>query len=74
MQLNGEVKKAKEETFKESLWNFAYHFPRKSAYVYEKGAGTLLFGNGQSGIARLSDQAATFFKDVNCEVVILPTR
>jgi hypothetical protein len=41
--------------------------------VYEDGAKSIIIGTGQSGMAKLSPEAAAFFQDKRCAVKLLPT-
>jgi len=44
----------------------------EAKYVYEEGAERLIVGTGQSGLAKLSDEAADFLKNQACRVDLLP--
>lgn len=74
IHLNGDVEKRKKQLSKNIYGTSHILSLDEARYVYEQGAEVLVFGNGHSGMGRLSDEAATFLKEQNCEVVILPTQ
>ena len=45
----------------------------EAQHIYQEGAGQLIIGAGQFGLAKLSDQAAAFFDEMGCQVETLPT-
>jgi len=45
----------------------------EAEHVFEKGAERLIIGAGQSGLVKLSDEAADYFKRKDCQVELLPT-
>jgi hypothetical protein len=45
----------------------------EAEHVFEKGAERLIVGAGQSGLVKLSDEAADYFKRKDCQVELLPT-
>ena len=45
----------------------------EAKFVYEKGAEGIIIGAGQSGMVRLSEEAADYFKRKNCQVKLQPT-
>ena len=73
IRLNGEVKKRKKKLSK-ALYGTSHIVSLTEAhYVYETGAQRLIVGSGQGGNVTLSDEAANYFKQVQCEVQLLPT-
>ncbi len=74
IDLNGEVKKRKKKLSKEVYGTSHTISLAEAEYVYEKGAKLLIFGAGQYSTAKLSDEAAQFFKKQNCKVKVLSTK
>ncbi len=73
IRLNGEVEKRKKKLSK-ALYGTSHIVSLDEArYVYETGAQRLIVGTGQGGNVTLSDEAANYFKQVQCEVQMLPT-
>lgn len=73
IRLNGEVKKRKKKLSK-ALYGTSHIISLAEAqYVYETGAQRLILGTGQEGNVTLSDEAANYFRQVQCEVQMLPT-
>ncbi len=73
IRLNGKVEKRKKKLSKEVFGTSHIISLAEAEYVYEAGAKRLLIGSGQSGMAKLSDEAAQFFRDKGCQVILLPT-
>ena len=73
IRLNGKVEKRKKKLSKEVFGTSHIISLQEAAYVYEEGADRIIIGTGQSGMARLLDEAATFFQQKECEVELLPT-
>ena len=73
IRLNGEVKKRKKKLSK-ALYGTSHIVSLAEAqYVYEAGAQRLIVGTGQGGNVTLSDEAANYFKHMQCEAQLLPT-
>lgn len=73
IRLNGEVKKRKKKLSK-ALYGTSHMVSLTEAqYVYETGAQQLIVGSGQGGNVTLSDEAANYFKQMQCEVQLLST-
>ena len=73
IRLNGEVKKRKKKLSK-ALYGTSHIVSLAEAqYVYEPGVKRLIVGTGQGGNVTLSDDAANYFKQMQCEVKMLPT-
>jgi hypothetical protein len=73
IRLNGEVEKRKKKLSK-ALYGTSHIVSLAEAqYVYETGAKRLIVGAGQGGNVTLSHEATNYFKQVQCEVQLLPT-
>jgi len=73
IRLDGRVEKRKKKLSK-AIYGTSHIISLDEAkYVYEEGAERLIIGTGQSGMAKLSDEAADFFKDQGCRVDLQPT-
>jgi len=44
----------------------------EAEFIYEEGAEKVLFGGGQFGKCRLSEDALDYFKSKGCEVTLVP--
>jgi hypothetical protein len=74
IRLDGRVKKRKKKLSK-ALYGTSHVISRDEAeHVYQAGAERLIIGSGQFGMVKLSDKAAGYFQDRNCQVDILPTK
>jgi hypothetical protein len=71
--LDGEVKKRKKKLSKAIYGTSHIVSLAEAEYVYEASAERLIVGTGQSGNVRLSDEAADYFKRMECQVELLPT-
>ena len=66
VRLDGEVRKRKKKLSK-AVHGSSHIMSRDEAeYVYENGAERIIIGSGQSGLLRLSDEAAAFFAELGC--------
>jgi hypothetical protein len=73
IRLDGEVKKRKKKLSK-AIYGTSHVISLDEAkYIYEEGAEGLIIGSGQSGMVKLSDEAAAYFRARNCPVQLLPT-
>lgn len=73
IRLSGEVKKRKKKLSK-ALYGTSHRISLDEArYIFEDGAKRLIIGTGQSGMVRLSDEAADYFRDHDCPVALFPT-
>jgi len=73
IRLNGEVEKRKKKLSKAIYGTSHMVSLAEAQYVYERGAQHLIVGTGQGGNVTLSDEAANHFKQMQCEVQMLPT-
>lgn len=73
IRLDGKVEKRKKKLSKELYGTSHIVSLAEAEYVYEAGAEKLIFGTGQTGMARLSDEAADYLKRQNCQAELLPT-
>jgi hypothetical protein len=70
---NGKVEKRKKKLSKEVSGTSHIISLAEAEYIYEDGAEKLIIGSGQSGMVKLSEEAAAFFEQMNCKVELLPT-
>ena len=73
INLQGEVSKRKKKLSKEKFGTSHKISRQEAEYIYQEGAGNLIIGTGQTGFVELSDEAATFLDQKNCQVALLPT-
>lgn len=73
IRLNGKVEKRKKKLSKEVFGTSHIISLAEAEYIYEEGAQNIIIGTGQSGMTKLSDEAAAFFQQKNCTVDLLPT-
>lgn len=73
IRLTGAVKKRKKK-LSSAIYGTSHIISIGEAeHVYESGAHRLIIGAGQTGLVRLSDEAAAYFKKQDCRVELLPT-
>jgi hypothetical protein len=73
IRLNGRVEKRKKKLSKEIFGTSHIISLAEAAFVYEDGAKRIIIGTGQSGMAKLSDEAAQFLEQKGVQVTLLPT-
>lgn len=73
IRLDGKVEKRKKKLSKEIFGTSHVVSIAEAEYVYEDGATKIIVGAGQSGMLKLSDEAADFFKKKQCPVELLST-
>ncbi len=73
IRLDGRVEKRKKKLSKEVFGTSHIISLAEAEYIYEAGAKQLIIGSGQSGLAKLSDEADQFLQDKGCRVMLLPT-
>ncbi len=73
IRLGGQVVKRKKKLSK-AVYGTSHTISLDEArFVYEAGAARLIVGTGQSGMVRLSQEAAGYLAEQGCEVTLLPT-
>ena len=73
IRMGGRVEKRKKKLSK-AIYGTSHIISLDEAqYVYEPGAQRLIIGTGQTGMVKLSDEAASFLKDQGCQVELKPT-
>jgi hypothetical protein len=73
IRLNGWPEKRKKKLSKAVYGTSHIISLAEAEHVFEKGAERLIVGAGQSGLVKLSDEAADYFKRKDCQVELLPT-
>jgi hypothetical protein len=73
IRLDGRVRKRKKKLSKQIYGTSHILSLEEAMHVYEDGAAGLIFGTGHFGKAALSDEAAEFFKQKDCQVEMYPT-
>jgi len=73
IRLDGEVEKRKKKLSKAVFGTSHVVSVAEAEQVYENGAQRLIVGAGQSGLVRLSPEAAAFFREHKCQVELRPT-
>lgn len=73
IRLSGEVHKRRKRLSKQ-YYGTSHIISRDEAeFIYEKDCDTLIVGSGQYGNVQLSPEAARFFADRHCRVLLHPT-
>jgi len=73
IRLGGGVKKRKKKLSKAIFGTSHVISLDEARYVFEEKADQLIIGTGQSGMVKLSDEAADYFSRNKCQVHLLPT-
>lgn len=73
IQLSGEVVKRKKKLSKKHYGTSHIISLDEAEFVFEKGCDTLVLGTGQYGNVKLSPEAAEFFEQHGCRVILKPT-
>ncbi|MBK8385857.1 MAG: MTH938/NDUFAF3 family protein [Accumulibacter sp.] len=73
IRLSGEVLKRNKRLSKQYYVASHTISVDEAEFVYEKGCDTLVLGSGQYGNVHLSPEAADFFANCDCRVVLQPT-
>lgn len=73
IRLDGKVGKRKKKLSREIYGTSHIMSLAEAEYIYEDGVKTIIIGSGQSGMLKLSDEAAAFFQGKDCKVELLPT-
>jgi hypothetical protein len=73
IRLDGRVEKRRKKLSK-AIYGTSHILSLDEAkYVFESGAERLIIGTGQTGMVRLSDEAANFYEKKKCQVDLEPT-
>jgi hypothetical protein len=73
IRLNGKVEKRKKKLSREIFGTSHIISQAEAEYTYEEGAEQVIIGTGQTGMVKLSDEAAEFFHQKECRPVLFPT-
>jgi hypothetical protein len=73
IRMGGKVEKRKKKLSREVYGTSHMISLAEAEFVYQEGAENLIIGSGQSGLVKLSDEAAAFFKEKGCKIELLPT-
>jgi hypothetical protein len=73
IRLDKKVEKRKKTLSKQVFGTSHMLSLAEAEHVYEKGATRLIIGTGQSGMVKLSPEAAAYFEQKHCAVELLPT-
>ena len=73
IRLSGEIVKRKKKLSKKVYGTSHTLSLAEAEYVYEDGCEMLIVGTGQQGILKLSPEAAAFFEQQGCKVILKPT-
>ena len=73
IRLDGQVKKRKKKLSKAVYGTSHIVSLEEARHVYEQGAQRVILGTGQYDSVRLSDEAASFFQRMQCQVELLAT-
>ena len=73
ISLDGTVSKRKKKLSKQIFGTSHVISQAEAEYIYESGAGQVIFGAGHNGMLILSTEAADFFRSRNCRVILMPT-
>jgi len=66
IRLNGRVEKRKKKLSKEIFGTSHIISLAEAEFVFEDGAAQIIIGGGQSGLVKLSEEAAAFFQKKKC--------
>jgi hypothetical protein len=73
IRLNGVVQKRKKK-LSQAVYGTSHIVSLDEVrYVYEEGTEQLIIGTGQSGLVKLSAEAADYLQRQQCQVQLLPT-
>jgi hypothetical protein len=73
IRLNGEVRKRKKKLSKAVYGTSHVVSLDEARDIYEQSADRLIIGTGQSGMLKLSEEAAAYFRKKDCQVEMSPT-
>jgi len=70
---DGKIEKRKKKLSKAKYGTSHMISVEEAKYILDKGAQQLIIGTGQTGYVKLSPDAAAYFKDMECEVLLILT-
>jgi len=73
IRLSGKIKKRKKKLSKKVFGSSHTVSRQEAEHVYDEGAELLVFGTGQYGAAKMSEEAEAFLAEQGCRVKALPT-
>jgi hypothetical protein len=73
IRLDGKVEKRKKALSKKTSGTSHILSLEEAKFLYQEGAQRLIIGSGQSGMVKLSAEAAEYFKQKGCAVELAPT-
>lgn len=73
IRLGGEVKKRKKKLSKAVYGTSHVISLDEAKFIFEQKTACLIIGTGQSGMVKLSEEAARYFKKKKCPVQMLKT-
>jgi hypothetical protein len=73
IRLSGEIVKRKKKLSKQVYGTSHTVSAAEAEYVYEPSCNILVVGSGQYGVLKLSAEAAKFFEQQECKVILKPT-
>lgn len=73
IRLSGKVKKRKKKLSKQVYGTSHTMSLEEAEYIYEDGCKKLIVGTGQQGVLELSKEAAEFFENQGCRVILKKT-
>jgi hypothetical protein len=73
IRLDGRVEKRKKRLSNQNTGTSHIVSLDEAGQIYQEGAVRLIVGTGQSGMVKLSEEAADYFKRRGCSVELLPT-
>jgi hypothetical protein len=73
IRMGERVKKRKKALSKEIYGTSHVISLAEAEHIYEEGVEELIIGSGQTGMVKLSPEAAEYFRRLGCQVTLLPT-
>jgi hypothetical protein len=73
IHMDGSIAKRKKKLSKKVYGTSHKLSLEEAKYIYEKGTEKIIYGTGQFGRARLSEQAKQYFENKGVELVLIPT-
>ncbi|MDP4277183.1 MAG: Mth938-like domain-containing protein [Bacteroidota bacterium] len=72
--LDGQVRKRMKELSRTKYGTSHIVSFEEANDLFEAGANQLIIGTGQTGYVKLSEEAADYFRDNECSVLLFPTQ